>query len=183
MNNNRAQLSAMHPRPVVRPQLSVSRLPFAPGTGTTIRGPAQPVRNTIIIRAPPPPQPIIIRAPPTPHPIIIRAPPPPQPIIIRAPPIRPTVIINPPAQNAPLLSIVPPPPQPRVQSLIPIHQITMMRPTITPQTITPPTAHVAPIQPPPQAIIIHATPPTPTDEPITFNVKWANSWLHGLVQD
>ena len=143
MSNVRPIQPPMHQRQIVRPQLSASRLP---GTSTIIRPPTQPIRHTIIIRAPPPPQPIIIRAPP-----------PPQPIIIRAPPIRPSIII--PAPRPSIVPPPPPPPQSRVQSLIPLHQI------------TPPTVQPAPFQPPPQAIIIHATQPTPTDEAIAFKVK------------
>ena len=159
MNNYCAQVASVHPREVVRPQLSVSRLGFVPCTRTTIRAATQPVRNTIIIRAPPPPQPLIIRAPP--------------------PPIPPTIIIHAPTQSAPRPAIVPPPPQPRVQALMPIHQLTMMRPSTTP-----PTAQPATIQRPPQAIIIRAPPtPAPSDELITFKLKWANFSVHGVLQD
>ena len=116
----------MHPRQVVRPQLIGSRLSFAPGSSTTIRAPTQPVRKTIIIRAPPPPQ----------------------PIIIRAPPIRPTIIIHAPTQTAPRPSIIPPPPQHQVQSLIPITP-----PTAQPAAIKPPPQAIIirapPASPPP----------------------------------
>ena len=112
MSNVRPIQAPMHQRQIVRPQLSVSRLPGT-STSTIIRPPTLPIRHTIIIRAPPPPQPMIIRAP--------------------AP--RPSIIIH-----APRPSIVPPPPPPpqsRVHSLIPLHQITP--PTVQPATIQPPT--------------------------------------------